>query len=232
MSSTPWAVSASECHAAQILQSIVRCTDGTVTEILAAWASETIGVQTLEQRRIAWPARSQERAADFSDRVVDALGVDRGESIVLRTSVLRGVDTGAPYLYARTAIVPRRLCAPLRSELDEGAAPIGRLLLEHRVETIRDILEAGVQRAGAAARLLGVHEDETLLTRTYRIVIDGRPAMLITEKLPTVRVFHEPAPATREAAVSAPSALVEGSRARGSHRTQPDASRGSTSAPA
>ncbi|MGI8781322.1 MAG: chorismate--pyruvate lyase family protein [Solirubrobacteraceae bacterium] len=213
MRSTPWAVSASERPAAELLQSILRHTDGTVTEILATWAGETIGVETLEHRRVAWPPRSRERANDFSDRAVDALCAERGEPTVLRTSVLRGVDTGAPYLYARSAIVPRRLCAPLRSALDAGATPIGRLLLEHRVESIREILEAGVQRAGAVAGSLGVHEEDPLLTRIYRIVIGGQPAMLITEKLPAVRVVHEPEweadRPSSEAAAPAPRGIAE-----------------------
>jgi chorismate-pyruvate lyase len=62
--------------------------------------------------------------------------------------------------------------------------PIGLLLREYRTETFREILHCGTVPARDLAAHFGTDEATPLLARTYRIWIERRPAMLITETFP------------------------------------------------
>ncbi len=114
-----------------------------------------------------------------------------GEIVVLRTSPLRGADSGAAYVYARSAIVPRRLSPRLRAELERSALPIGRLLREHRVETIREVLEARRRACRARGRLARRRGAADAAAEDLPDRHGGRAALLITEKLPAVRAVAE-----------------------------------------
>ena len=72
----------------------------------------------------------------------------------------------------------------MRALLQDENGSLGRILLDHRLETRRDVLWYGrepLQDLPDAIRHL-VGRD--VISRTYRIILGGQPVMLINEKFP------------------------------------------------
>lgn len=155
------------------LQQVLLTTDGSVGRILEVYADEPIEVEKLEQRTI--PSGDPEPALDLAAE----------DERLLRRVILRGGRTGRAFIYAEVVAALERLHPTVRSGLLETPAPIGKLLTTVRAETLREILTAGREPAGAVGAHFGIGEEEEVFTRTYRIVGGGRPIMLITEKFPT-----------------------------------------------
>jgi len=134
-------------------------TDGTVTKHLEAYFWEEVAVENLGQGmvRLATPS--------------PWLGAAAGESVLKRRVRLKGTASGRVYGEAESLIRLDRLPERLRVELTAGRIGIGELLRERGLETYREILDLG--RAG-----------EDGVYRTYRILIQQAPAMLITETFP------------------------------------------------
>lgn len=61
--------------------------------------------------------------------------------------------------------------------------PLQRLLLVTD-GTVTEILEASAEVAGPSAAYFGLGESTTLVSRTYRVIADRQPIMVITEKFP------------------------------------------------
>jgi len=159
-------------------------TDGTVTETLAALHGEEVGVRVLAQGYVPQAeGEAPELAAAPGTRVV--------ARVLDRTIVLVGAESGRAYTVARSRIVPEALPAGLQAGLLERREPIGKLMLEHRLETFREIVDCGRCPAGRAPRLgdtapdaLGISADAPVAWRTYRVISGGRPVMSITEVFP------------------------------------------------
>ncbi len=152
------------------LQRMLLRTDGTLTPILEAYAGEAVEVVRLHQEY------------DLSTEGDGALLVPPGVKVLRRRVVLRGSQSRRSLLYAEAVIVPERVEPCLVEDLLGTDKPIGALLSEYRVETLRDILVVEREPAGPAGRFLGADPAATVLSRTYRIVAGHRPIMLITEK--------------------------------------------------
>jgi chorismate-pyruvate lyase len=144
------------------LQRVLLVTDGTVTDVLEAFADEPIRVVKLGQE-------------------LDA--VDAG-CVLRRTILLQGATSGTNYVHARSVFEPDHLHPEIVEGLLAGDTPLGRLLDEHRVETLREIVAMGFEAAGDCAAYFGVAPDSNLVFRTYRIIADERPMVTITEKFP------------------------------------------------
>jgi len=158
-------------------------TDGTVTETLAALHGEEVGVRVLEQGYVPQAEDEAPELAPAGTRVV--------ARVLDRTIVLVGAESGRAYTVARSRIVPEALPAGLQAGLLERREPIGKLMLEHRLETFREIVDCGRCPAGRAPRLgetapgaLGISADAPVAWRTYRVISGGRPVMSITEVFP------------------------------------------------
>jgi chorismate-pyruvate lyase len=154
-------------------------TDGTVTETLAAFFGEDVGVRVLDQGHRPLADSDADLEAPSGARVLD------------RTIVLAGARSGSRYTAARSRIVPDRLPAGLRDGLLAGREPLGKLMLLHRLETFREVTACGRGAAGDAAlpggpcaEALGVAPEAPVVWRTYRVVTGARPAMVITEFFP------------------------------------------------
>jgi chorismate-pyruvate lyase len=158
---------------------ILLTTDGTVTDILEAYAGEPIRVEILGQGFETTPPE------------VSHLDTDGAERLLHRTVLLRGRTTGITFLHADTFIAPGRLPRGVVDGLLKTGKPIGHLLTERRIESFREIIKVGYQAAGECAAHFGVDPSTTLVYRTYHIIIKGRPALCITEKFPVSR-FSEP----------------------------------------
>jgi chorismate-pyruvate lyase len=151
---------------------VLATTDGTVTEILEAWAGDHVSVGWVSQRR-----------ADL-DRPVDALGAGPGTTVLRRDVLLIGTRTGRALLYAESLIAIDRLPTVVRDGLIAGTRPIGRLLRESRLETFREIRCLRREPAGQVARDFDARPDDPFVMRSYTIVAGGLPLMLIAEKFP------------------------------------------------
>lgn len=165
------AVAAGEL-AANIVQHVLLVTDGTVTNLLEAYAGEQITVVKLRQ------------TIEPAGRSVGDLEVRQSDEVMRREVLLQGSDTGRTFVYALSQIVPDRLNPAVRRGLLESSKPIGRLMDDNHVETYREILSARREPAGPRGVHFGIGPTAQLISRTYRIIAGGRPIMLITEKFP------------------------------------------------
>lgn len=154
------------------LQKILMTTDGTVTHILEAWSGERIRVEKLEHTEVM---------ATIDDPV---LGMSGPEMVIRRIILLQGAVSGQNYLYADSVMLPDRFDAGLAERLRSTDEPVGRLMVEARLETFREVLHCGQEPAGACAVHFCVDPASPLLVRTYLVILHSRPVMRITEKFP------------------------------------------------
>lgn len=152
------------------VQRILVTTDGTITHILEACVGESIHVVKLSHSLRLSP----EERLGFE--------LDDGEQGLRRKVLLRGRTTGNTFMYAESVILLDRLPRVVVDGLFNTDAPIGSLLAMSRVETVRDILVCQEERDQHVAAHLGIPADDTIVSRTYRILSGGRPLAFITEK--------------------------------------------------
>jgi chorismate-pyruvate lyase len=150
---------------------VLLVTDGTVTKFLEAYLWEPISVERCLQEEV------------FLKHDEPLLGLKKGESVILRRILLRGVKTGKAYTFAESLIRIQFLESSIQKDLLEGRLGIGELLRDRRLETYREILEFGKEKAGEELALyLQIKSNEPVYYRRYRISINGLPVILITEK--------------------------------------------------
>jgi chorismate-pyruvate lyase len=155
-----------------VFQRIILTTDGTLTEILEAFLFEKIRIIKL----------SEENTVAAQD--LPALELTAGHDLIQRRVLLQGKISHINWIYAESVIVPDRLDDRYRDRLLHSQESIGRLWLEHRVETYKEIIDSARHPAGNLASHLAVSPDEFLFSRTYRVFSGGHPIMTITEKFP------------------------------------------------
>ncbi|MEU2245369.1 chorismate pyruvate-lyase family protein [Streptomyces sp. NPDC019224] len=146
--------------------------DGTFTSVLETLVGEPVGITRVSQHDADRTHYAEELETDAVSR------------LLVRRVVLAGLNSGIPLAVATTHVVPDRLPARFVDDLRAGRHPIGRLLLLHRIESLREPVRLTGEAAAQHAPLLG-HEDphEQLLVRSYRVVIGAVPAMLIRERV-------------------------------------------------
>jgi chorismate-pyruvate lyase len=145
-------------------------TDGTVTKILAAYFWEPVEVQTLQQEFIA------------AERPIAWIHVEAGDQVLIRRAHLRGADSGQVYASAFSVIRIELIPEAFRNRLIDREIGIGVLIRDSGLESYREVLDVGVElgRAEIGQPLDG----EESVFRTYRIIIDTKPVILITESFP------------------------------------------------
>lgn len=145
---------------------VLLTTDGTVTNSLEAFFWEPVAVEPVLQEEL-----SLEHAAPFIE-------LEAGDRVLLRRVRLRGVNSKTVYVKAESLIRFDLLPANFQSDLKAKKLGIGELLRDCGLETYREILEVGCD------------DKSQDLWRTYRIVMDHRPFIQITEHFP-LAVFSE-----------------------------------------
>jgi len=155
------------------LQRLLLVTDGRITDIVQAYAGETVEAVKLQQQLVISSSR-------FSP-----LRLNRESQLLQRSIVLQGTNSSTNYLYADSQIVLDRLDTDIRNELLFSRQPIGKLLRENKIETYREILDCGIEPAGLLAQYFDIEPTAEIIYRTYLILINGLPVMQITEKFPT-----------------------------------------------
>ena len=136
-------------------------TDGTVTKILEAYFWEPVMVDTLGQGLMT------------AERDIPWVEVTAGDQVLTRQAQLRGADTGRTYADAFSVIRIERIPLAFRQRLIDREIGIGVLIRDSGLESYREVLEVGAA-SGAGAEIF----------RTYRIIIDHAPVILITETFP------------------------------------------------
>ncbi|MEH2405206.1 chorismate--pyruvate lyase family protein [Nostoc sp.] len=153
-------------------QRILLTTDGTLTEILEAYLLEKIQLVKLSEElmKIAKP--------------ILALDLEVGTQVIERKVLLRGKISLNNFIYAESIIVPERLDNRFKSRLIESQEPIGRLWLEHKLETFKEIIDSGVETSEELFNYFNIAREDKMLSRTYRVFSNQQPIMMITEKFP------------------------------------------------
>lgn len=146
--------------------------DGTVTSFIEAYALEPVEVRLLRQ---------EPRRLPGDDPWLAAPG---GAAVIAREVLLQGRGTGRLYVYAASLLLPERLTAEIRRGLEVEPGGLGRILLGSRIENRRELLWYGRERLSMPPATLRHYRDRDFISRSYRIVAGGSPAMLINERYP------------------------------------------------
>ena len=154
-------------------------TDGTVTKTLEAYFWEAISVTHLEQGEISATAP------------IEFLENAAGEAILDRRIRLVGKSSNSTYAYAHSFIRLDMLPTEFRSDLKSGLIGIGEILRETGLETYRELVDLGeYSNTGSEneSNNGGFGENavynEHIIYRTYRIMINHNPVILVTEQFP------------------------------------------------
>ena len=147
-------------------------TDGTVTKILEAYFWESVAVENIGQAEINL------------DEDVSWLDMKQGDHALRREVLLKGKDSDNVFVYAKSILKLELLPKQIREDLLAGKIGIGEMLRERGLETYREILDIGREIDLTLVNHLGAKNCGELLYRTYRVVINHQPTMLITEKFP------------------------------------------------
>lgn len=155
------------------LERVLLTTDGTLTDIIEAYLLEPIALVKLSE--IISPLRYP----------FPPLALELGSDVVDRKILLRGTTTKRNYVYAETLLALERLDASFRDALLNSKTPLGRLWLEHKLETFKEIVGMGEQApTPELCFYFDIQPEQRILMRTYRVMSNHQPLMLITEKFP------------------------------------------------
>ena len=142
-------------------------TDGTVTKALEAYFWESVNVKV------------QHLNVVVAVKAIPWLNSLPGEEILIRQVELVGARSEQCYAKAFSGIKLAAFDPPLRQALVQGDVGIGVLLRESGLETYREIMAVGLE---AQADAQG--EAELFAYRTYRILREQKPVILIRESFP------------------------------------------------
>jgi chorismate-pyruvate lyase len=153
-------------------QRVLLTTDGTVTDILEAYLLEQIRIVKLAEKLILSPVDN--RFMDFA----------AGTEIIDRSVLLQGKISRKNFIYAESVIVPSRLEAAFQRELLETKTPIGKIWMEQRVETFKEIKDSALEASQDLSEYFLISPSDRLLSRTYCVYTNNQAVMMITEKFP------------------------------------------------
>ena len=146
--------------------------DGTVTKFLEAYMMEPIEVTTLGQAE-----QTLENAQEW-------LEMRAGNDVLARHVTLRGSYSKRLYAYAISITNPHAIPRDIRAAMEIQGGSVGRILLSSRVEQRREVLWYGKDSADSLPDEVRTIYEGDLLSRAYRIVVEGRPVIMIIEKFP------------------------------------------------
>lgn len=154
-------------------QRILLTTDGTVTDMLEAYLSEPIQLVKLDEQQIPL---SQD---------IPIISLKKGTEVIDRQILLQGRISRRNFLYAESIVVLNRLDEDFRNQLLKTKTPIGKLWLEHRTESFKEIVDSGKELANEElSNYFGIEPNSNLLFRTYCVFSNRQAITMITEKFP------------------------------------------------
>ena len=153
--------------------------DGTVTQFIEAYTFSPVEVVLLHQE-------AQTLSTDHA-----WLDAKKETEVVVRQVVLqtdqKDVQQPTVHAYATSIVVLDRIPQIIREGLTLKGRGLGQLLQRSGLESRRDLLWWGLKRSKDLPEALAHLEGKPFLSRTYRIVTDGQPIMLINEQFPLNR---------------------------------------------
>jgi len=145
--------------------------DGTVTKTLEAYFWEPVEVVTLQQEFV------------HAEHPIAWIQIDPGDRVLIRRACLGGMESKRAYATAFSVIRTQLIPGAFRQRLIDRQVGIGVLIRDSGLESYREVLEIGIEPASGSGNP-SVPGNSDLVFRTYRIVIDGEPVILITEHFP------------------------------------------------
>ena len=150
--------------------------DGTVTQFLEAYTFSPVEVVLLHQETQTLPTNYA------------WLDAEKGTEVVSRQVVLQTERKEEPrptvHAYATSIIVLDRIPPTIREGLTLKGHGLGQLLQRSGLESRRDLLWWGLKRPKDLPEALVHWAGKPFLSRTYRVVANGQPIMLINEQSP------------------------------------------------
>jgi chorismate-pyruvate lyase len=153
-------------------QRILLTTDGTLTEILEAYLFEPLLIVKLSEEII------------LTTQDIPPLDLKSGSEVIERKVLLQGKISRKNFIYAESRLVADRLELKFRDELLKSQIPMGRLWLEHKIETFKEIIDSSQELAEDLSNYFKIQREDRMLSRTYRVFSNHQPIMMITEKFP------------------------------------------------
>jgi len=153
-------------------QRILLTTDGTLTEILEAYLFEPLLIVKLSEEII------------LTTQDIPPLDLKSGSEVIERKVLLQGKISRKNFIYAESRLVADRLELKFRDELLKSQIPMGRLWLEHKIETFKEIIDSSQELAEDLSNYFKIQTEDRMLSRTYRVFSNHQPIMMITEKFP------------------------------------------------
>ncbi|MDP3984989.1 MAG: chorismate pyruvate-lyase family protein [Acidimicrobiia bacterium] len=144
--------------------------DGTVTKFLEAFTLQPVDVALVSQELRRLPEQH------------DWLEVDADTPVIAREVTLRGRYDRFLHAYAASLLVIERLPESVQQGLTTNPGGLGRIILDSKLETRREVLWYGRQRTDQPR--IRELDGRQVLSRTYRIISGGHPLMLINEQFP------------------------------------------------
>ena len=142
--------------------------DGTITSLIEALTLEPITVD-LHQQSIV-PASVAHACL---------LKISPTTTVMRRRVIIRGSESGQAYAYAESLLIPDRLPIGFLTALRENPRGLGSALCGAMVNNRRELLWFG--RINALNWPGDLSPPLPMTTRTYQLVIDNHPAILISE---------------------------------------------------
>jgi chorismate-pyruvate lyase len=175
LSMTPKTILGSHYHMPGLsdIERVLVVSDGTFTYQLETFVREPIGVEILSNQL----ARPSSNNAHLLQCREGSLAWDR-------RTLLRGKQTGMAYCYATSDINDEDLDPDFRAELRVTQSGIGHLMAKYRMGTFRELLTYHIDTKPGYGHHLPHFRDSAFLSRTYRIIFQGKPIMVITENMP------------------------------------------------
>lgn len=143
--------------------------DGTVTRFLEAYSMERIDVINIGQTE------------EILQKDHQWLELSAGYPVVSRRVLLRGRYSDRIYAAAASLVDPERVKEAVREKYGDMNRGLGRMLLSGRTEQYRELLWYGKEKSENLSGEMRMLSSEYCITRTYRIIVKGKPAMMITE---------------------------------------------------
>ena len=154
-------------------QRIILTTDGTVTDMLEAYLSEPIQLVKLS-----------ESLKPISHEIPD-MSLKKGTEVIERKILLRGKISRKNFIYAESLIILDRLEENFRQQLLNTKTTIGKLWLEYKIESYKEIVDSGKERVTSSlSHHFNVPMNTDFLFRTYHVFSNHQATMMITEKFP------------------------------------------------
>lgn len=144
-------------------------TDGTVTRTLEVQALSRVSVEVVDQTDTTVGGQTARR-----------LGVPADTEAVRRRVLISTRESQGPIIWAESHILPHRLPPRFLSVLQGAPDGIGESLQQVELESWRDLLWFGLD-SHPSWRGVNVPTPSPVITRVYRVITGGRPALLISE---------------------------------------------------